>query len=96
MKRTHPELIKELIDKVMLQGENRQTVLEQRACYLWPEVVGPSINRYTFRRYVDKGVMHVYLSSPSLKNELSFYRKRLVDALNKAIGSDIITDLQFH
>lgn len=96
MKRTDPELIKTLIDRVMLEGENRQTVLEQRACYVWTEVVGPQISRYTFRRYVDHGVMHVYLSSSALKNELSFHRTRIMQLINSAVGSEIITDLQIH
>lgn len=96
MKRTDPQSIKALIDKVMLEGENRQTVLEQRACYLWPEIVGPGVNRYTFRRYVDRGVMHVYLSSPALKNELSFHRTSILQAINQAVGSNILTDLQIH
>ena len=96
MKRTDPELISTLIDRVMLSGENRTVVLEQRACSLWPEVVGPGVNKYTYRRYVDHGVLHVYLSSAALKNELSFHRSKLVEEINKLVGEPIVTEVQIH
>lgn len=73
-----------------------ETVAEQRACYLWSEVVGPVINRYTFKRYVERGVMHVYLTSAALKNELSFNRSSLVKRINQAVGSEAITSIIFH
>ena len=69
---------------------------EQRALYMWPEIVGPGVNRYTTRRYVDHGVMHVYLSSAVLKNELSFHKTSLVEQLNRAAGSNVISQIVLH
>ncbi len=69
---------------------------EQRACYLWPDIVGPGINRYTLKRYVDHGILHVYISSASLKQELSFHRDRLVQMLNDAVGSRAIIEIKLH
>lgn len=71
-------------------------VAQQRACYLWPEIVGPGINRYTFKRYVDNGVLHVYMTSSVLKNELSFNRSALVEQINRAVGEQAITSIIFH
>ena len=51
----------------------------------------------TTRRYVDSNhIFHVYLTSAVVKNELSFNRTALVEALNKAVGSTVITDIKFH
>lgn len=69
---------------------------EQRASAAWADVVGPGINRYTTRRYVDRGTLHVYLSSASLKNELSFARSRLAEAINRAIGSETVKEIVLH
>lgn len=96
MKRTDPQHIAKIIDSVMLEGPDANQVLQQRASYLWVEIVGPGINRYTTRRYVKDGVLHVYLSSAPLKNELSFNRRQLVEQLNRAVGSNVITDIEFH
>lgn len=96
MKRIEPELIGRIIDRVMLEGDNSKAILEQRASFLWPEVVGPGINRFTSRRYVVDGVLHVYLTSAPLKNELAFCRQRIADAINEAIGQKVIHSIEIH
>ncbi len=96
MKRSDPLSIKELIDRVLDDDSVRDAARAQRLCYLWPEIVGQGINRYTTRRYVADGILHVYLSSAPLKNELQFHRSRLVDVLNQAVGADVITDIHIH
>lgn len=96
MKRTEPVSLRQLIDKVMLESDTRETVMQQRASYLWTEVVGAGVNRYTFRRYVDKGVLHVYITSAALKNDLSFMRQTILREINSRIGADVLTDIIIH
>ena len=96
MKRSEAQSIKEIIDIALNESGMASTFDEQKLCYLWPEVVGQSINRYTTRRYIDKGVLHVYLSSAALKNELQFHRSRLVEELNKTAGRNVISNIIIH
>lgn len=96
MKRTDPKSIAEIIREGIRQAGLTDTVAEQRACYLWPEIVGPGVNRYTFKRYVERGVLHVYITSAPLKNELSFNRAALVEQINRAVGSAAIKSIEFH
>ncbi|MDE7442908.1 MAG: DUF721 domain-containing protein [Muribaculaceae bacterium] len=96
MKRTQPQAISEIVEEVFRQNGMAQAVAEQRICYLWPEIVGPGINRYTTRRYVDRGTLHVYLSSSSLKDDLSYMRQSLIDQLNRAAGTNVITSIAIH
>lgn len=96
MKRTDPVSIKQLIDRILDEDSVRDAARAQRVCYLWPEIVGPGINRYTTRRYVADGILHVYITSAPLKNELQFHRDRLVGLLNDAVGTPVITDIHFH
>ena len=96
MKRRDPESVSEIIGRVVAQAGLTETMACQRACYLWPEVVGPGINRYTSRRYVDGSVLHVFINSAPLRNELTFMRSNIIANLNKIIGSDAITDLIIH
>lgn len=96
MKKTEPELVGKIIDRVMLEGGNSRAVLEQRASFLWPEIVGPGINRLTSRRYVAGGVLHVYLTSAPLKNELAFCRQRIADSINEALGQKVIQSIEIH
>lgn len=96
MKRSNPLSIKQLIDHVLDDDSVRDAARAQRLCYMWPDIVGPGINRYTTKRYVSDRILHVYLSSAPLKNELQFHRSRLVDLLNQAVGAEVITDIQIH
>ena len=94
MKRTYPRQIGFVIDEAMRQAGLETQLDAQRAAAAWIDVVGPAINRYTTRRFVDRGVLHVYLSSAPLKQELSFQRPRIVEAINKAVGrGEVITDV---
>ncbi len=96
MKRRDPQRIGDIIELVVAQSGLTETMAAQRACYLWPEVVGPAINRYTSRRYVDGSVLHVFITSAALRNELSFMRAKIISSLNSIVGSDVITDLIIH
>ena len=96
MKRSEAHSIKDIIDAALNDSGISSTINEQRLCYLWPEVVGQSINRYTSRRYIENGVLHVYITSAPLKNELLFHRAKLVEELNKAIGKNVITNIILH
>lgn len=96
MKRTDPKLVSTIIDEALGDNGLTTTFNEHRIAHLWAEIVGPGVNRYTFKRYVSNGVLHVYITSSALKQELSFQRKPLVDRLNNAVGTRVITDIKFH
>lgn len=96
MKRTEPQSVGQIFDEVLRQSHLDTTFNEQKACYLWPHVVGPQINRRTMRRYVDRGVMHVYISSAPLKSELEFMKSSLVRLINEAVGAEVIHTVVIH
>ncbi len=96
MKRTYPRHIAAIIDEAMERAGLTDSLNEQRASAAWVDIVGPGINRYTTRRYVDHGVLHVYLTSASLKNELSFSRAPLIEAINRQVGAPVVTEIVFH
>ncbi|MBO4995244.1 MAG: DUF721 domain-containing protein [Muribaculaceae bacterium] len=96
MKRRDPKSIAEIIDGAVNEAGLSDEMAAQKACYLWPEIMGPGVNRYTYRRYVDHGVLHVYLTSAVLKNELSFHKSKIISLLNQSVGVDVITSLVFH
>lgn len=96
MERIDPMSIRQIIDKVLDTSTRRKDMLEHRASYMWPEIVGPGINRQTTRRYVADGVLHVYISSAAIKAELEFAREAIMRRINEAIGSEVITAIRLH
>lgn len=98
MKRTEPKSFAAIFDEAMERVGASSTLAAQKASYMWPEVVGPGVARYTSRRYVAAdGVLHVCITSAPLRQELAFLRERLIDRLNTAADTPgAITDIIFH
>ena len=96
MKRTEPlrldEIIRRMIDATGMRPEFSRRSVES----MWPDVVGPHIASYTGRIYVEGRLLHVYIVSAPLKEELGYARENLVERLNQAVGADVIDDIYFH
>lgn len=96
MKRTEPMSIRQIIDRVMDTSASGSQFLEQRASFLWADVVGPGVNRQTIRRYVARGELHVYIASAPLKGELEYQRAAIRDAINKILGKEVLKAVIIH
>lgn len=96
MKRTDPRLFGDIFNEAMSRVGLSDTYDQQRASYLWSEVVGPTVNRFTTRRYIADGVLHVYISSAPLKSELSFLADSLRDRINQAVGRQVVKSIVIH
>lgn len=95
MKRVSAQSVGEIIDGFLRQERLDSKLKEHRAAALWPELVGPGINRYTVNRTVKNGVMTVVLSSASLRNEMMLSRSVLKQRINEALGEEVIKEIQF-
>lgn len=96
MKRSEAKTVGQIFEEAMSEAGMSKVFDQQQASYLWPEIVGPTINRCTTRRYVENGVLHVYISSAPLRSELSFLKDELVRHINEAVGSDVINSIIIH
>ncbi len=96
MKKYEAMSVADIIQQAISSTGNRDEYHKQQVCFLWGEVVGPYINKFTMRRFISGTVMHVYLSSAILKSELSFQKQALVQKLNSLAGKEVITDLFIH
>lgn len=96
MKRTDPMSIRQIIDMVIDRSASKNDMLEHRASSLWSDVVGPGVNRHTLRRYVAKGVLHVYIDSAPLKTELEFRKSPIIEAINSSLGRQVLKSLIIH
>ncbi|MDE5940667.1 MAG: DUF721 domain-containing protein [Muribaculaceae bacterium] len=96
MKRTDPMSVRQIIDMVVDRSASKTEMLQHRASYMWPDIVGQGVNRHTTRRYVSRGVLHVYLDSAPMKTEIEFQKSAIVAAINAALGSEVLTNLVIH
>jgi len=68
---------------------------EQKACDLWPEVVGDYVARNTKVRSIDRGKLFVWVKTPAWQNEISLRRAEIIRKLNKAVGEHVVEDILF-
>jgi predicted nucleic acid-binding Zn ribbon protein len=59
----------------------------------WERMVGKPIAKRTKKVFIRNKVLFVELESPSMKNELSFHKKDIVDLFQKEFGPDIIHEI---
>ena len=94
MKRTQALHISEILqDFYKANPQLRQKLLEVRIQHAWSEVLGPMIMRSTQKLFVKNRVLHVFLNSSVLRNELLLNRKRLLKSLNDYVGEEVIGDI---
>lgn len=96
MKKYEALSVGEIINHAIAATGNRDEYARQQALFLWPEIVGPTINRCTMRRWMDRDTMHVVLNSAVLKNELSFLTDSLCRKINDLMGENVINKIVIH
>ncbi len=95
MKRREALSVGEIINQVLKKERLDVKIDEHRALAMWPEIVGPGINRYTVSRSVKNGVMMVNISSAPLRNELMLTRSSIITKINESLGSEVIKEIIF-
>lgn len=85
------EAIRDLLRTYRLEGKINQA----RIIEAWEEVSGPMITKHTRHLYIKGKKLFVELDSPALKNELTYSKGQIVEALNKVVGHEVITDIVF-
>lgn len=96
MKKTEALSVGEIISRAIAATGNADEYARQQAVFLWPEIVGPTINRHTTRRYIDGETMHVYLNSPVLKNELMYLTDSIRDKINGLMERTVVSKIIIH
>lgn len=96
MKKYETLSVGEIIRRAMEQTGSMDTYMQQQACFIWPDIVGPAINQATIRRWVNGSELHVCLSSAPLKNEVMFLSDQIIKMLNKNLGQNVITKIIIH
>lgn len=88
---TVKDAISQLLKSYQLQSRFNETYLEA----FWGKMMGPMIASRTNRLYVREGVLYVEITSAPLRNELVNAKQKMIQLINKDIGSEVIHDIVF-
>ncbi|HAJ99831.1 MAG TPA: DUF721 domain-containing protein [Bacteroidales bacterium] len=93
MRKTNQQSIGEIMKTVLKNLNIEDKVLESTLNDLWEKEMGVTIARYTTKLTFKNGNLTVFLSSPVLKQELSYSKEKILAMLNKSLGHNLITGL---
>ena len=88
---TLKDAIGQLLKAYQLQTRFNETYLEA----FWGRMMGPTIASRTNRLYVRDRKLHIEIASAPLRNELVNAKQKLIQLVNKDMGTDVIDDVVF-
>ncbi|MFZ2287085.1 MAG: DUF721 domain-containing protein [Bacteroidales bacterium] len=69
---------------------------EARVINIWEGLTGKVIAARTKKIYIRDGVMHIYLTSPVVRNELMMLRESLRSQVNSKAGEEVVREIVIH
>lgn len=84
-------VLKELITGSKLEKGLSKVSVEST----WHEVMGPPITKYTKSLRWAPPVLHVYLSSSVLREELHYGKDKIMALMNKELGQQLVESIVF-
>lgn len=63
---------------------------------IWEGLTGKVIAARTKKIYIKDGIMHIYLTSPVVRNELLMLRETLRSQLNSKAGEEVVREIVIH
>lgn len=80
-----------------LRDEGLETpLLQKRLINAWEKVTGKAVERYTTDKFIRNQTLHVKITNPALRQDLSMMRSQLVKRLNNEVGAFVISDVHIY
>ncbi|NDV45788.1 DUF721 domain-containing protein [Paludibacter sp. 221] len=95
MRKKNTESLKDVISQFLKEQNLDGKLGEKHIIDAWPVVLGKNISNYTTALSVKNRVLYVSLSSAVLRHDLFLSRQEIKAALNKQVGTEVITDIIF-
>lgn len=95
MKRVEAEALGDVLRRAIEEQNMTQKLLETRACAIFPEMLGRDLASLCGQPTVNAGTMTVPVANASLRQDLAMCRSRLMEALNKKLGQNVISGIRF-
>jgi len=93
MRKTNQQTIGEVIREFLKNFGLEEKMTETQIADTWEKIMGPGIARYTKHISLKNKTLTVQLSSPALRQELSYGKSKIIKMVNEAIGKEVVQDL---
>ena len=83
----------DIIRKLMKNPKLAEKIDELDALDAWKELIGGNLQKFILNAKMQKGNLHVKLSSSVLRNELSYKKSELKEQINQKLGKEIVKEI---
>ena len=83
------DALHEFIESYGLKEKLNETELREK----WEKIAGTTISRYTKKLYVKKKKLYLEVSTPVIKQEITFSKSVFIEIINREIGAGFISDI---
>jgi predicted nucleic acid-binding Zn ribbon protein len=95
MKSSNEYTLKQAIEALIDQFKIEERLSETVVINDWEKIVGKMVARHTKNMHIKKRVLFIEFDNAALRNEMSFAKTRLIDAINKSLKNDVIEEIVF-
>jgi len=95
MRKKNTESLRDVIRQVLREQHLDKKLNDKHVIEAWPIVLGKNISKYTTDLNVKNKVLYVSLSSSVLRHDLFLSRQEIKIALNRHVGTEVISDIIF-
>lgn len=96
MFRREVKSISDLLNMYLRREGLETPLLQKRAIDAWDNIMGAMITRYTGEKFIKNQTLYVKITNPALRQDLSMMRTCIVQRINQAVGSQVITDVKVY
>ena len=96
MFKQQPQALSEILQQFLREQGLEIPLRQKRLIDAWEKVTGATVARYTGEKFIKNQTLHVKITSPALRHDLSMMRSQLVKRLNAEVGAMIIADVRIY
>lgn len=95
MRHSNQQTLGEVIRAFLKNFGLEEKVTETRILDTWEKVMGQGISRYTQRISLKGKTLTIYLTSPALRQELSYGKTKIINSINEDLKTEAIEEIEF-
>lgn len=88
--------LSEVLHQLLRQDGLETPLRQKRLLDVWETVTGSMVARYTGEKFIKNQTLHVKITNPALRQDLSMMRSQLLKRLNAEVGAMVISDIHIY
>ncbi len=87
------EKVGNIIQKYFFDLGIDKPILEHRAIFVWPTIVGKRLSEVTQPERVTEGKIFVKINNALWRNEIFYHKKEIIQKMNQELGANVLNDI---